>query len=231
MAGHTTLERAITGADPSNGYATLDSEAANGSYVVRDGVSEGNAAIPAAPAGRAERRRSLFYFGQLTDFQLADEESPARVEFLDPTSDQDPSQFATAAWRPQEALHPQMIDRSIHQMNLFVPREPGRAGRRLARAAWTSRSSPATRPTTSSATRPSWVVRAARGRLARSQQRQQQPGRLPELPARHARHRARPRSYTGVQDYDDYVEGPDPDFYDPERPARRVQRLAALSRV
>ena len=34
--------------------------------------------------GRETRRVPLAYFGQLTDFQLADEESPARVEFLDP---------------------------------------------------------------------------------------------------------------------------------------------------
>ena len=62
VAGHTTLERTITGPDPSGGYATLHSEAANGSYAVRDGVSEGTSAIPAAPVGRAGRRRSLFYF-------------------------------------------------------------------------------------------------------------------------------------------------------------------------
>ena len=38
VAGHTTLERVITGADPSNGYATLSSHVFNTSYVVRDGV-------------------------------------------------------------------------------------------------------------------------------------------------------------------------------------------------
>src|SRR5687768_9184950 len=56
-------------------------------YVVRE---EG---VGSAQAGRDTRRESLLYFGQLTDFQLADEESPARVEFIDvgPFS---------AAWRP-----------------------------------------------------------------------------------------------------------------------------------
>ena len=34
-------------------------------------------------AGAQNRRKSLLYFGQLSDFQLADEESPARVEFID----------------------------------------------------------------------------------------------------------------------------------------------------
>src|SRR5262245_14933084 len=50
-------------------------------------------------AGREQRRTSITYFAQLSDFQLADEESPARVEMLDQTN----SVFS-AAWRPQEAL-------------------------------------------------------------------------------------------------------------------------------
>src|SRR5688500_6141785 len=55
VAGHTTLERVITGADPANGYATLSSQSAGGSYVVRDSAE--NAAIPSAQAGRENRRR------------------------------------------------------------------------------------------------------------------------------------------------------------------------------
>src|SRR5215210_7498167 len=73
-----------------------------------------------ARAGRSDRRRSLAYFAQLTDFQLADEESPSRVEF----TDSDPSGTAAAAWRPQEALHPFGIDYSLRQLNRFVPASP-----------------------------------------------------------------------------------------------------------
>ena len=75
--------------------------------------------IPTAWAkpGRAQRRRSLAYFSQLTDFQLADEESPARVEFLDQVAGQE---GATSAWRPWEALTPFMIDDSIRQINRFA---------------------------------------------------------------------------------------------------------------
>ena len=66
-----------------------------------------------AEGGRGDRRRSLAYFAQLTDFQLADEESPARVEFLD----SDPSGTARSSWRPQEAFHPFAIDESLREVN------------------------------------------------------------------------------------------------------------------
>jgi hypothetical protein len=82
-AGHTTIEQVVTGSNPQNGFSNLHTEPVNTSYVVRDGAREGDSRFPNAPAGRDQRRRSLAYFGQLTDFQLADEESPARVEFTD----------------------------------------------------------------------------------------------------------------------------------------------------
>jgi hypothetical protein len=67
------------------------------SIVVREDLAE-------AEKGRRHRRRSLFYFAQLTDFQLADEESPARVEFFD--------DGASGSWRPQEAFHPSQSTRA-----------------------------------------------------------------------------------------------------------------------
>jgi uncharacterized repeat protein (TIGR01451 family) len=131
--GDTTLQTILTGPNPDNGYANLTTQAVtppNDSchdgqgYLIRDGACEGNSAIPSAKPGREQRRVSLTYFGQLTDFQLADEESPARVEFLDPTADQDPSHSAESAWRPQEALQPFIIDDSIRQLNLFADHSP-----------------------------------------------------------------------------------------------------------
>ena len=77
-----------------------------------------------APRRRRPRRapRSLAYFGQLSDFQLADEESPARVEFLDPPNG---NQFPfDAAWRPWEALEPQIDDAAIRQLDQFAPASP-----------------------------------------------------------------------------------------------------------
>jgi len=89
------------------------------SYTVRDGSEEGGIALGKAEAGRAGRRTSLTYFGQLTDFQLADEESPLRVEFLDPQA----GPF-TASWRPGEALNPQEEDAMMRQFNAFSTRPP-----------------------------------------------------------------------------------------------------------
>jgi 3',5'-cyclic AMP phosphodiesterase CpdA len=91
-------------------------------YQVRDGSTEGEALGTAKP-GREQRRKSLAYFGQLTDFQLADEESPARVEFLDP----DGGAFSSA-WRPSEALNPYEENAIIRQMNSFVEKPPNRPG-------------------------------------------------------------------------------------------------------
>ncbi|MFL5845007.1 MAG: TIGR03767 family metallophosphoesterase [Solirubrobacteraceae bacterium] len=81
--------------------------------------------LAAAKAGREKRRTSMLYFAQLTDFQLADEESPARVESLD-----QPNTPFTAAWRPQEALEPFTIDQAIRQVNRFAGRSPLAARKR-----------------------------------------------------------------------------------------------------
>ena len=91
-------------------------------YTVRDGSTDnGNplTALGTANAGRETKRTSLAYFGQLTDFQLADEESPARVEFLDSQGG-----AFTAAWRPGEALNPQEENAMIKQMNAFAQNAP-----------------------------------------------------------------------------------------------------------
>jgi len=82
--------------------------------------------------GRLARRRSLMYFAQLSDFQLADEESPARAEVLDLAN----SPF-TLAWRPQEALAPHTVDEVIRQVNRFDQSPIRNRTRRRARMALT----------------------------------------------------------------------------------------------
>ena len=106
--GKSTLEQTITGGDPAEAFQFLELGPGE-PYELRGDLA-------AAKAGRQNRRVSLAYFGQLSDFQLADEESPARVELLDP----DPSRTASAAWRPQEALQVYEIDQSIRAMNRFL---------------------------------------------------------------------------------------------------------------
>ena len=106
--------------DSSAGFNFLTTGPGEG-YTVRDG-SESGTALGTAVAGRDKRRTSISYFGQLTDFQLADEESPLRVEFLDPQGG-----AFTSSWRPGEALNPQEEDAMIRQFNSFSAAPPNTA--------------------------------------------------------------------------------------------------------
>jgi 3',5'-cyclic AMP phosphodiesterase CpdA len=204
--GKTTVEQRVV-PNSDAGFRELLLGQGEG-YVVRE---EG---IGSAQAGRAGRRASLLYFGQLSDFQLADEESPARVEFIDfgPFS---------AAWRPWEAMNPHIDDAMVRQLNAFAPASPLTAG--------------------DASRRPmDFVINT--GDIADSQQFNEtlwtrilqeggtiDPGSgvnpftsgdpacalLSPLIA----DAGAPGNYTGVQDFDDYVEGGSPQFYDPDAPA------------
>lgn len=111
--GFTTEERSVVAGGPLDpakpGFLTL-AQGPGWARVVRE------LATGQAQAGRDTRRRTLVYFAQLTDFQLADEESPARVEFSDGT--------ASSAWRPEEALNPFGIDAAFRQLNRFTAASP-----------------------------------------------------------------------------------------------------------
>jgi metallophosphoesterase (TIGR03767 family) len=204
--GKSTVEqRIVPNADAD--FRELALGAGEG-YVVRE---EG---IGTAQGGRAERRSSLLYFGQLSDFQLADEESPARVEFIDfgPFS---------AAWRPWEAMNPQIDDAMVRQMNEFVPASPLEGGDDT-RAAM------------------DFVINT--GDIADSQQFNEtewtrilqeggtiDPGSgvnpatsgnvLCTVLSPLIADAGAPGNYTGAQDFDDYFEGAAPQFWDPDSPA------------
>jgi uncharacterized repeat protein (TIGR01451 family) len=222
---HTTLEQILTAADPDADFKTLEPEQVDEDYTVRDPGGVGR-------VGRNERRRSLAYFSQLTDFQLADEESPARVEFLDQVAGQ---QGASSAWRPWEALTPFMIDDSIRQVNRFVTESPVPQG---------------------DGTGNPMDLALITGDQADNQQRNEMiwtralleggvtlnfnsgltdsnaysPANLPSPTCQafvtqeggQTQAAAEAARYTGVQDYDDYPAGappgPDPIFYDPDEP-------------
>jgi metallophosphoesterase (TIGR03767 family) len=79
-------------------------------YVVRTDLIPGQ-------SQRANKRKSLIYFGQITDWQLPDEESPAREERFDA----DPlGRVSTSGYRPQEPLAIQAVEATVRQMNLFL---------------------------------------------------------------------------------------------------------------
>ena len=212
-AGKSTTDETIRPLAGS-GYVTLEAKGGE-AYTVRTPPS-----LKAA-SGRAGKRTSLAFFGQLTDPQIADEMSPARVDFLDPAGN-----AISSSWRPQEALGLQVFDQVVRNVNANRTSEVRRARAPSARSSASS-SPPATSPTTSSSTRRagsracSTAARSTRSRASRS---------APPTPAR-ARRRTRstrstPRSpracYTGVADYDDY-RGVPPEryggFWDPDEAA------------
>ena len=71
---------------------------------------------PDCAAGRlSSRPDSVLNFLQLSDFQVVDEESPARVEFLDTTQRAPGLQPFSAAYRPQESVTTQITEAMIRQ--------------------------------------------------------------------------------------------------------------------
>ncbi|MGH3343461.1 MAG: hypothetical protein ACRDPK_11395 [Carbonactinosporaceae bacterium] len=106
----TTVQHTIGDPDRDNVLDRTPGE----DHVVREELA------PARP-DRADRRTPLLYFGQLTDFQLADEESPARVEFVDALGPP-----LTSAYRPQEGLGPHVVDAMVRQVRAVESPVTGR---------------------------------------------------------------------------------------------------------
>ena len=206
--GKTTLEQRVVPAAPG-AYRFLQLGPGDG-YTVRQELGT-------AQAGREARRTSLLYFGQLSDFQLADEESPARVEVIDPLSTPLNLPFG-AAWRPWEALEPQLTEAMVRQVNQFTAASPVADG---------------------NGNRSAMELTINTGDLADSQQLNEtlwvrtllEGGALnpnsgvskstyshPLCPNLFVPGAAEAARYTGVQDYDDYIEGTFPEFYDPDLP-------------
>jgi metallophosphoesterase (TIGR03767 family) len=69
---------------------------------------------PAAAFDRG-RPRSILHFLQLSDFQIVDEESPARVEAVDTTQRLPGASPFSAAYRPQESLTSQVTEAMVRQ--------------------------------------------------------------------------------------------------------------------
>jgi metallophosphoesterase (TIGR03767 family) len=102
-AGKSTLDETID-FDGGSPYATL-SEGGGEATLVRKTLAK-------PQKGRAARRKTIAFFGQLTDPQIADEMSPARGELIDRVG----SPFESS-WRPQESWNLQNFDQLVRNMN------------------------------------------------------------------------------------------------------------------
>ncbi len=171
-----------------------------------------------AAAGRAASRTSLVYFGQLSDFQLADEESPARVEIIDPLSTPLNLPFGSA-WRPWEALNPHIDEAMIRQVNQFTAASPvadGSGGHRAMDFSINTGDAADSQQLNET----QWVRTLLEGGTLNPNSGVSKftyshllcPNLFVPGPTEAAR-------YTGIQDYDDYFEGTFPEFYDPDSPA------------
>lgn len=83
--------------------------------------------LPAA-ADRAKRRRSLVFFGHLTDAQIADEMSPVRTDWVDPAGGS-----LRSAHRPQETMGLQVLDSLVRNVNANRLSEVAAAGGKRAK--------------------------------------------------------------------------------------------------
>src|SRR3954466_8188425 len=102
--GKTTVQQTVVRGSGS-GFVGL-SPGPGEKYVTRTG------GFGSAHKGRVSQRRSLVFFGQLTDPQIADEMSPLRAGFADPAG-----KPIESAWRPADVLLTQQFDETIRNMN------------------------------------------------------------------------------------------------------------------
>jgi len=176
-------------------------------YAVREG------GFGAPQSGREGRRTSLAYFGQLSDFQLADEESPARVEFLDPAGSP-----VEAAFRPWEALNPHIDEAMIRQVNAFAGAAPV-AGGDGSRSAMDFVIDTGDSADSQQLNETEWVRTLLEGGPLDPNSGIDPSGYTHQLcPPVGVPGAAEAAAYTGVQDYDDYTENLNPYFYDPDDP-------------
>ena len=207
--GQTTLEQRVVPAGPA-AYRFLQLGAGE-PYTVRQELGTAN-------PGRTKTRTSLVYFGQLSDFQLADEESPARVEIIDPLATPLNLPFGSA-WRPWEALNPQIDEAMIRQLNQFTAASP------VVDGSGANRAMDFTLVTGDSADSQQlnetlWVRTLLEGgTLNPNSGVNKATYSHPLCPNLFVPGAAEAARYTGVQDYDDYFEGTFPEFYDPDVPA------------
>ena len=220
-AGRTTLEETL--APAGGGFAALR-PAAGEPYAVRRGGSA------KARARRTGRRRSLLMFAQITDPQIVDEMSPARVDFADAAGGQ-----IKSSWRPQEALGLHGFDQTLRNINANRRSAVRQGDGRRARLRFALTTGDLADNQQLNETR--WFttvldggpVDPFSGRAVTGAECGDQP------PATLARINAgvAGRAYTGVADYDDYRDAPADrfaGFWDPDEAAPTGGPYAAFPR-
>jgi 3',5'-cyclic AMP phosphodiesterase CpdA len=98
---------------------TMPGSTLRGTLVDKDGdgfLEAGPAERLVDEGTRAKLGKTLVSFGQLTDTHVRDEESPARVPFLDRIG----APF-TSTFRPQEAFSTQVLDAAVRALNTQKP--------------------------------------------------------------------------------------------------------------
>jgi len=174
-----------------------------------------------ASAGRAATRRSMISFAQLTDPQIADEMSPARVDFVDPAAGE-----LSAAWRPQEALGTRVLDETIRNVNRnrTSPVRQGNGRRDRVRFAITTGDLPDNQEFNET----NWFLDVMRGKrvdpfsgttvTAGSPCGSPAHGALTQAQADQLNASVAARRYVGVQNYSDYgVPAREGGFWDPDQ--------------
>jgi metallophosphoesterase (TIGR03767 family) len=207
-SGRSTLDQTIVGKDPTRGFSFLRLGSGE-PYVVRSELA-------APQQGREARRRSLSYFGQITDFQIPDEESPARVEF----SDNLPGEMTGSAWRPHEAMVAHSVETSIRQLNHFLQSTVPQGDR--SRASMDLAVMTGDLADNMQRNETEWVLRLLEGGTLDPSSGTKDLRRLSLASSQLCTSEADvqdfedPRAYTGVQDYDDYTRTET--YYDPDEP-------------
>jgi metallophosphoesterase (TIGR03767 family) len=102
-AGKDTLKETIT-YDGGSPFAGLSSGPGEGTKVRKQ--------LAKPVDGRKKRRKTVTFFGQMTDTQIMDEMSAGHVDLADPIG----SPFESA-WRPQESFALQNFDQLVRNMN------------------------------------------------------------------------------------------------------------------
>jgi metallophosphoesterase (TIGR03767 family) len=220
-AGKTTLQETLTPA-PGSGYLGLQS-ATGENYVLRRGGSA------KAKAKRAKKRRSLVNFVQLTDPQIADEMSPARVDFADPAGGE-----IKSSWRPQEALGLQIFDSVVRNVNANRKSRVKQGNGKRAKTAFAITTGDLADNQQLNETR--WfktVLGGGRVDPFSGKPVTTQCGNLPADTLARINADVAARNYTGGADYDDYRDAPADrfaGFYDPDEAAPTPGPYAAFPR-